>query len=136
MTLKGEAKTAYQREYMRRRRAGLKPGPAPSAPRAEPLTDTERGRLSLLEAENSRLREQLAQARKAAPASSQEDRAEIERLPPSCGRHGITPARPRSRSQGYKGSSSSRRRTPRARRRARSKRGSRLLQCGPRLQRR
>ena len=53
MTLKGEAKTAYQREYMRRRRAGLKPGPAPSAPRAEPLTDTERGRLSLLEAENS-----------------------------------------------------------------------------------
>ena len=73
--LKGDAKTAYQREYMRRRRAGLKTEPKAKAAPASPARD----------AEIERLRAEVEELRKAkaAPAPSHElaeARAEIKRL--------------------------------------------------------
>ncbi len=64
--LKGEAKTAYMREYMRRKRAGLKP--ATATPRAHQEAPSQE--LAEARREIEALRRQ--QATKAAPASSHE----------------------------------------------------------------
>jgi hypothetical protein len=75
--LKGEAKTAYQREYMRRRRAGLKTEPKPAA-------SDEREKLASAYAEIERLTKALDAATRQQPSQAApppaEARAEIERL--------------------------------------------------------
>jgi hypothetical protein len=63
MVLKGDAKTAYQREYMRRYRAGLKPTPKAKPAAAAPAQDVAespalaaaRAEIARLQAENTKL---------------------------------------------------------------------------------
>jgi hypothetical protein len=65
MTLKGEARTAYMREYMRRKRARLH-ADQPAAKAGGDLVATLKARIAELEARNNELFKQVKEATEAA----------------------------------------------------------------------